>query len=402
MSVSNLVHIDAVRGLASIGQEPHIFHCHHYNCFLQKSIMEMNTLFDTADLLTSAATAVTFAQFEVLSPDAALATELFSTLGFGVLDLSGVHEGGGRATLSASHYAMGWLSKFGRADGPVCFFPAGYVEGFARSTFRRPFTARETSCVARGDARCVIELTPGGRSVGISPGMGRLDELPARPKKATDTSVDEAAIVAACSQLPLAGNAEGKIDAFGVSLTRHYANYYNLISFRFDQQMMSLAGEAAALAARMLLVEAGHVCAFNTFGGIMESAEWDALIAPQCKTRQDWAYGLVSVVNALGWGRWSIAELDPGRRLEVVVDGSYESSGYLGLYGTSTTPRCYLATGGTAGVMNLLYNADITQRPNLTPEFYAKTFKSGALFTATEVECRAMGASQCRFIAERL
>jgi hypothetical protein len=402
MAVTELVKVDAARGLASIVSEPHIFHCHHYNCFLQKSIVGMSSLFDTTELLTSAASAVTVPQLTALKADAALASDLFRMLGFGVLELSGVSEGGGRAIVAGSHYAQGWLSKFGASTDPVCFFPAGFVEGYARARWGKPFTARETTCQARGDARCTIEVTPGGRSAGISPGMGRLDPFVARPEGATRTSVDEAAIIAACAQLPLAGNAEGKIDAFGVSLTRHYANYYNLISFRFDQQMLSLAGEAAALAARMLLVEAGHVCAFNTFGGIMESAEWDALIAPQCKTKEDWAYGLVSVINALGWGRWSVSELTPGRRLELVVDGSYESNGYLGLYGQSNTPRCYLASGGVAGIMNLLYNADITTRPHLTQAFYEQTFKSGALFTATEVECRTMGAKRCRFVAERL
>jgi hypothetical protein len=70
-------------------------------------------------------------------------------------------------------------------------------------------------------------------------------------------------------------------------------------------------------------------------------------------------------------------------------------------YGRSSVPRCYLATGGTAGLMNLLYNADITQRPDLTPEFYEKTFKSLGFFVAREEECRTMGAPSCRIVAER-
>lgn len=152
----------------------------------------------------------------------------------------------------------------------------------------------------------------------------------------------------------------------------------------------------------MLLKEAGQVCAFHTFGGIMESAEWEGLIKPQCKTTEDWVYGMVSVVNALGWGRWSVAALDPGQRLELVIDGSYESNGYLAAFGTSNTPRCYLGTGGTSGLMNLIYHAGIQSRPALTPAFYEKTFNEGRFFVAREVECRAMGASQCRFVSERL
>ena len=39
-------------------------------------------------------------------------------------------------------------------------------------------------------------------------------------------------------------------------------------------------GEEGRAAACDILVEAGRVCAFNTFGGIMESTEWNALIRP--------------------------------------------------------------------------------------------------------------------------
>jgi hypothetical protein len=120
------------------------------------------------------------------------------------------------------------------------------------------------------------------------------------------------------------------------------------------------------------------------------------------KTSEDWVYGMVSVVNALGWGRWSVAALEPGKRLELVVDGSYESNGYLAAFGTSTTPRCHLATGGTSGLMNLVYQANIMGRPALTPALYEKTFTEGRFFVAREVECRTMGAPACRFVAQRL
>jgi hypothetical protein len=301
------------------------------------------------------------------------------------------------------HYAAGWTSKFGRSSEPVCFFPAGFIEAAARRVHGTAFTVTETACAAAGHAVCTFELKPGGRDpVPASAGMGRLTPFIDRTAQGSRPNVDEAAIIQACGGLPLAGNADGRIEAFGVSLTRHYANYYNLISYRFDREMEALAGEAAAEAARLLLVEAGQVCAFHTFGGIMESAEWEGLIKPMLRNTEDWVYGMLSVVNALGWGRWSVAALEPGRRLELVVDGSYESNGYLAAFGTSTRPRCYLATGGTSGLMNLIYQADIMSRPALTPALYERTFRDGSLFLSREVECRSMGAKACRFVAERL
>lgn len=391
----------AERHLASIGGEPHVFHCHHYNCFLQKSIAEQGALIDAAPLLTDAAAEVVLAELNALGT--VDAQELFAHLGFGLLDASALSAEGGRAVVKGSHYALGWRSKFGSSSEPVCFFPAGFIEAVARHRFKGAYKVKETACVASGASECRFEVERGGRaSLPASMGMGALTDLAPRPPFATKTSVDEAAIVQACGGLPLGGNIEGRVDAFGVSLTRHFANYYNLISFRFDQQMTSVAGEAAAEAARLLLVEAGQVCAFHTFGGIMESAEWEGLIKPMITTTEDWVYGMVSVVNALGWGRWSVAALDPGQRLELVVDGSYESNGYLAGFGTSTTPRCYLATGGTSGLMNLVYHANIMSRPALTPQLYEKTFRDGRFFVAREVECRTMGAKACRFVAERM
>ncbi len=44
MSIAVDIHAD--RYLASIAGEPHVFHCHHYNCFLQKSITDQAALLD--------------------------------------------------------------------------------------------------------------------------------------------------------------------------------------------------------------------------------------------------------------------------------------------------------------------------------------------------------------------
>lgn len=397
------VQLHADRHLASIGGEPHVFHCHHYNCFLQKTILDQAALVPSRQVLTEAAAEVVAAELAALSADGATVEALFRQLGFGLLHLDALTAKGGQAKVADGHYASGWVSKFGRASEPVCFFPAGFVEAATRHLFGGAFVVTETACAAMGAPACTFEVKPGGRATLPRPmGMGTLTPFVPRGPAAVSPTVDEAAIIQACGGLPLAGNTAGRIEAFGVSLTRHYANYYNLVSYRFDREMHSVAGEAAAEAARMLLVEAGQVCAFHTFGGIMESAEWEGLIKPMLRSTEDWIYGMVSVVNALGWGRWSVASLQPGRRLELVVDGSYESNGYLAGFGTSTTPRCYLATGGTSGLMNLVYQADIMSRPALTPALYEKTFRDGSLFLSREVECRSMGAKACRFVAERL
>jgi predicted hydrocarbon binding protein len=213
-------------------------------------------------------------------------------------------------------------------------------------------------------------------------------------------AIDQDQIVAAVSGLGIAGNDEGLIPAFGLYLTRHMADYYNRISFatvrRLERSLPDIGADG-----RALLIEAGHVCAFNTFGGIMKSAEWDAVVMPMIETREDWARGMVAVVNAFGWGRWSIVDLVPNQRLHIAVEDSYEACGWLRDYPIGNQPRCYLATGGTAGLMNLLYVGDITKRPELDDAYYRSLFRGGESFTARETKCLARGDARCEFVAER-
>lgn len=214
-------------------------------------------------------------------------------------------------------------------------------------------------------------------------------------------SVDERAIVEAVGGLPLVGNEEGLIPAFGLYLTRHYADYYNHVSYAYLHAAHQEGPEAVAKA-RAALIEAGHVCAFNTFGGIMLSQEWEAVVGPMLSGRDDWVPGIVSVINALGWGRWRLEGLTPGEELRVRVDNSYESTGYLETHGTSKVGSvCFLATGGVAGIMNLVYHGDILARPALTPDYYAELFAGTGRFVAEEVACRAAGAERCEVVARR-
>lgn len=213
-------------------------------------------------------------------------------------------------------------------------------------------------------------------------------------------SIDAQAIMAAVSSLALRGNEEGLIPAFGLYLTRHYADYYNQISYAYLHAAEATHPDKGALA-RDRLIEAGQICAFHTFGGIMLSQEWDAVVQPMIEQREDWVHGITAVVNCLGWGVWSVAEIEGGERLRVEIADSYESTGYLRDHGARQDGICFLATGGVAGIMNLLYHGDITRRPPLSPAYYQQIFATPGRFVAREHACRATGAPRCEIIAER-
>lgn len=211
--------------------------------------------------------------------------------------------------------------------------------------------------------------------------------------------MDTDLITKTVSQLPLEGDENGLISAFGVYLTRMFGDYYSEISYEFEREFSEGVPLEVQEAARLLLIEAGHVCGFNTFGGIMKSDEWKALVMPMIQDREDWVKGMVAVINALGWGRYTINSLKGGEELILDISNSYESTYHLIKYGNSASnSKCYLAIGASVALMNLLYNGDISKEPELDEDFYNQLFKFSNKFEGEETLCRSKGDSKCQII----
>ncbi|HED64887.1 MAG TPA: hypothetical protein ENJ09_04950 [Planctomycetes bacterium] len=403
MTLTIPLQIDRARRRFLIGGEPMVFHCHHYNTHLQRSILDAPWV-DSEPFLIGAAADVAFAQLtKVFTEYGAasaphrkmIAEELYRWCGFGTFDLSMLDEEGGRVTSCNSHYAMAWQAKFGPLPDPVCYFATGWLCGALAAIFDLPlgsFAAEHVSCRA-GDVSeyCAWEVRRGVPNYNIyrSPGAGKTTEKQ-ELLEVDEGNVDYEGVYRALTGMDLSGDSEGHIPAFGVYLTRHFANYYARVTFELERALIQRFGDVGTLAAKPLFVESGHVCAFNMFGGIMTSTEWDALILPSLETREDWVHGLVAAVNALGWGRWQVAELSAEAATFVIHD-DYESNAYLGMYGTSDHRVSYLAQGAAAGIMNLVYRGEIESKPRFTPDFYEHLFKADGNFHAEQLTCRAMG-----------
>jgi hypothetical protein len=403
---------DKVHGRCVVGQSPLIFHCHHYNTYLQRTIRDDARDIDSVPFLIGAAAEsarhqlqAVFAERGVVdvSERKALAAALYRWQGLGVFDLSGLTERGGDVSTAHSHYDLGWTEKFGRATKPVAFFAAGWLVGALEAIYELPvggLNVAQTASIAAGDAVSSFALREGGAThqvfMGVGVGALRAPALVEEPR----TQVDRDGITGAVSGMPLVGDERGVISAFGVYLTRHFANYYCRISFALLRQLLAEFGEAGGEAATPLLIEAGRICAFNTFGGIMLSAEWDALIAPSLRTREDWVYGMLAVVNAFGWGRWQAQSVtrDSAR---FVLHNDYESVAWQAMYGDAQQPISFLAAGGVDGLMHLLYAGDITARPTLSEDFYQEIFRKPSFRTTFE-SSQASGDATTTLRVERI
>jgi hypothetical protein len=386
--------------------EPCIFHCHHYNTYLQAVIEDTSSYLDVYPILTRSSQEIAYSQFSSFFKENNLdidrrkkiVEDFFRFCGFGVIDLSAADSNGGKVVSGSDHYGVGWQSKFGQRDNAksgVSFFTNGFVAGALEAIYDLPngtLESTQSACIAKGDAQSVFVLSKSLKSNYFQPSPAQGVYQTGKLFNSPLSDVDTLAIREALIGMPLEGAEKtGLIDAFGVLLTRMYSNYYCLISYRFLRLFEEKMGAHGTETARELLTEAGHVCAFNTFGGIMQSAEWNGLIRPMLKNREDWIYGIVSVVNALGWGIWEIEDLDADKKLVIKITGGYEANSFIKIFGKSAYPISFLATGGTAGIMNLIYNTGITQQPiSLDDAQYQKMYASSKLFVAKQKSCRAM------------
>ncbi len=389
--------------------EPAILHCHHYNCYLQGVILDTEAyLPEVKEILVSCAQEISYTQFSTFfKENSALNTDerkqtvedYFRFGGYGVIDLSNVTAEGGTVQSSSDHYGVGWKIKFGESSEPVSHFTSGYLSGALEAIYGLAFgsiQSTQQSCIAVGDASSSYLLTPSStdRKWDFKPSPAEGSFQTSALPQPSDTSVNYGAIREALINMPIEGAADsGLIDAFGVLLTRHYANYYCDISYSFLDALTNKMGKDGRDLAISLLTEAGRVCAFNTFGGIMQSAEWNAMIKPMFENNDDWVQGINAVVNALGWGFWIIEEFIPNEKLVVRIESGYESNSYIKKYGSASVPVSFLATGGVEGLMNLVYTLNLPETAPLTldEDCYLQINQNPNKFVGRQLKCRAMG-----------
>lgn len=368
-----------------------IIHCHHYNSRIQRTV-EGAADIDGRGLIHGAAETVfdehvgrALREGDDAATRLAMVEELYAHLGFGRVDLGRLADG--EVTASASHFAEGWLTGLGRRSGPVCTFTEGYLQGALHAATGELVTVREHECMAMGAAACRFRVER-GRSSAIVPNTK--EPFAHAPAPATgfvhSPNVDEKAIIDAVVGMPIHGGEQGLIPAFGVYLANMPADFYNLLSIVFIEAMAALGREKAA---RRLLIEDAETCGMNTFRGIMNSTEWEGLIAPMIRRPADNLHALVAVSNALGWGNWHIRAHTPGLHLEIESLNGYEALGFREYRGRSSSPLCCMLTGVAAGMMELVYGEGTLE----------ERFGS---FASTESTCICSDGPLCHFDVERV
>lgn len=366
-----------------------ILHCHHYTSRIQNTIESASGI-DGKQLIRTAAESV-FAEHvaAALLPDDDVATKwrvaagLYSHLGFGDVDLRGIGEGSVEAP--SSHFAEGWNAGFARRTEPVCTMTEGFLAGAHHAVTGETVAYREIACRVAGAERCRFERVTSARTP-IPPVAKTPFELVPRPAAfPKPKNIDGDRIVSALVGMPIHGNGEGLIPTFGVYLANMPADFYNLVSIRFIEEM---SAKGLGRNAQRLLVSDAETCAMNTFRGIMSSPEWNGLVAPMLVDTPDKLYGIVAVSNALGWGNWYVTSHDPGEALRIESVSGYEALGFRELRGPATDPQCFMLRGVAAGIMALIYGSGSV----------AERFGT---YASTEADCICCGKESCSFEVRR-
>lgn len=367
------------------------------------------------------------------------ASEVYRMGGYGILDLSVANalDGGGSIQIRtpSSHYGFALCLNFEPQIEPGELFDLGYAIGALSAVYGKPFNGKiDEGSISMGGSETMLRLWAGDDGYQdlftLEPSIARRDQAPGAfaevPPKTYAPNIDEALIIGELAKVSLVGDpVTGLIPAFGVNLTHMFADYYNLISYHFEKRLTERMEDFPGLAEilvynyptlfyfqqyfrlegldliKAMFIEAGHVCGFNTMGGIMNSDAWKQLVLPMIQTRDDWLQGIVSCINALGWGIWRIAELLPNERLVLRSWYPYESLGYLRWFGIAPHGVDYCMAGVAGSIMNLMYEGDITSYPELNSDYYNKVNRSENSFWVDQTRCVAMGDEYSEIVVTR-
>ena len=369
---------DTEHNCLEIAGEAMIFHCHHYVNYLQRSILDAEYIDSSRFLIGSAADAVHYQLKNLcqgLSVDDAkkMAEEMYQAFGYGLIDLSSMTDSGVVVQTYKSFYSKTWVMKFGASSKPVDYYTSGYIAAAFAVIYNLPLSqvqAKQTSCMSKGDAFNTHEIRVGETNFAVYP-----PKKPTQFKSVAKLPLNwehEAAVTNAFlgAHATFVGNAEGFIPAFGVYLTRNQSDYINRLQIEFMLAMQEVAGDYGVSLARELLLEAGHACGFYTYGGVMSSDEWKAVVSPYLQTKEDWIKGLSALINTMGWGYHTAVSLTQEKAVFRNYN-DFEDLSFMRLYGDKPSPKFpihWANSGGFTGLMQLIYNTDLVNGTRIDTE----------------------------------
>ncbi|NOQ62902.1 MAG: hypothetical protein GQ582_00125 [Methyloprofundus sp.] len=398
---------------------PVVYHCHHFNLFLEQTIddalgweegqkVRFNAAREAARQLLSGV--IKAAEAETPAERLQVATTLFKKMGHGTLQILSDYEGG-EAFGEYLHYGYSWLQKYGHTVKqlhPNDLFAAGYIAAAVEVVYGLEPDAMlvtETECSSMKAPRCAFTVT---KQISDEP----FKALPTISKELCEsaeitfeTGLHEDKIIAIANGLrdftaQVEGDERGLVEAFGVFVTMHLPSYYNRISYDTEAWIQENRPQVR-FALTELLKESGHVCVFNTFGGILSSMEWEGMLGKPSTDPHELLASFIAIGRALGFGKWTIKDFIPGEKLVLRTPTSYESAYFTVRHGESDVPNNYFVQGAAQAIMTLIDDLDWSQEIDFSQDLYLSLFKKGAKWDTQETSSLSTGAAYTEVVVQR-
>lgn len=369
-------------------QNTQVLHSAHYHAAVMRAIYEAEEI-DASGLLRQAV--------EWCPPEAAVGPmtgrgessapveERFTRYGLGRFSLAALKEdGSGTITVQESHFAEAWRRRYPVSKRPVCGVVEALLERALSELYGGVMSVEERRCAASGVDRCTFAV----RRAEVT-AEGNSHSKPSRPAETTANGE------ASRQELSLQAAPGGPFAA----LPREF---HVALAHLFEEEVPRVRGAKFASLPGILLTEAAHRNGFNLFGEILASAAWREETEPSIRSDNEQLVLLFGVVERLGWGRWTIQDFVAGERLIVRIESSCEGMVHQELFGPSSQPRCAIARGAAAAIMNLLYLQPSSDVVPLSQSHYHALFRSPHTFRGVETRCAAMGSSHCELVVNPL
>ncbi len=416
MKLSEIIEGSEKTGLYFVGNVPVTLHCHHFNLFLEQTV-EDALGFESFKARRDAAHLSSYRLleqiFKIKNVEGArdrlkLASEVFSQLGQGNIDIR-TAEKTGLVSGEGLHYSTAWINKYGsscRRDVPIDSYTAGYIAAALELAHGKPYGSidvTEEKCTVTKSEYCLFKTIemPDNSAKPYFP----LNDADYREAEVIG-KVGESEIQSIASKLiefvsQLQPDARGLYWGFGVYITYSPAEYYNKISYDTLLHLEEKLPHVAPLF-ESLLRESGHVCGFNTFGGILKSPEWEGLFGRPTGNLKEMFISSCGIARALGFGNWSIEEVSEDK-VVVTSTVSYESNYYRSHYPPARKGRCFLFQGVMEATMRLATFVDWKNPPIFDHRFYLSLFKGNKqnCCHVRETHCISKGDPFCRLELER-
>ncbi len=393
-----------------------VAHCHHFNLFWDQT-MDDALGDDAGRAVRTRAAHKASAKFLRGLVEAAgatapverlqLAASIFSAMGHGKLHLA-VARSGGLVRGEHLHYGLGWREKYGASmsrSEPADAFATGFSAAATEVAYDLDpgsLSALEERCVVDGSAGCQIRVRSQGAEpllpLGVDP-AGARDVLPPGFEGLHEERI--VPIVAGLRDFlaGVAGDERGVIEAFGVLVTTHLADYYNHAANDVLETIgRSKPGGVAAF--RALLVEAGQSCAFHTFGGVLASPEWEAMVGPPTGDPLEIVLGCVALARAFGFGKWAVEAYEPGESLVMTSPGTYESLFSRLIAADAAEGPGGIFLGAGMGIMQLAHGVSWQPRPAIDGPSYLSLARTNP-WTVEQASSFAAGDALDRVVVTR-